>query len=189
MANGNVEGLVGTSRRNVMVPVPRFANWDVFNTYLEEQCRRRQADVLRGQSETIGERLARDLAAMSDLPAAPFDACDQATGRVSSQAPPLGHASMPCRSMGALQDQRLLGAGRLRPPRRLDQGLRGRGRDRLRGRDHRPSSALLRPRGHGRRSGALPSADRAQDKRSRSGGALGRTGQSQLVFERARPRT
>jgi hypothetical protein len=45
-----------------------------------------QADVLRGQSETIGQRLERDLAAMSDLPAAPFDACDQATGRVSSQA-------------------------------------------------------------------------------------------------------
>ena len=28
---GNVEGLVGYSRRNVMVPVPRFATWDAFN--------------------------------------------------------------------------------------------------------------------------------------------------------------
>jgi len=81
-----VEGLVGYSRRNFMVPIPRFATWNAFNAYLEEQCRTRQADVLRGQSETIGERLARDLAAMSELPAAPFDACDQATGRVSSQA-------------------------------------------------------------------------------------------------------
>jgi len=53
---------------------------------LEDQCRRRQADTLRGQAETIGERLARDLAAMSELLAAPFDACDQATDRVSSQA-------------------------------------------------------------------------------------------------------
>jgi len=60
--------------------------WDAFNDYLETQCLKRQADVLRGQSETIGQRLERDLAAMSDLPAAPFDACDQATGRVSSQA-------------------------------------------------------------------------------------------------------
>jgi len=83
---GNAEGLVGYSRRNFMVPVPRFATWDAFNAYLEEQCRKRQTDVLRGRSETIGQRLARDLAAMSDLPAAPFDACDQATGRVSSQA-------------------------------------------------------------------------------------------------------
>ncbi len=83
---GNAEGLVGHSRRNFMVPIPRFATWDAFNDYLEAQCLKRQADVLRGQSETIGQRLARDLAAMSNLPAAPFDACDQATGRVSSQA-------------------------------------------------------------------------------------------------------
>jgi transposase len=61
---GNVEGLVGYSRRNFMVPIPRFATWDAFNGYLEDQCRKRQADVLRGQSETIGQRLARDLVAM-----------------------------------------------------------------------------------------------------------------------------
>jgi molybdate transport system substrate-binding protein len=43
------------------------------------------AEILRGHTETIGARLARDLAAMADLPAAPFDACDQTTGRVSSR--------------------------------------------------------------------------------------------------------
>ena len=83
---GSVEGIVGWSRRNLMVPLPRFATWDDFNAWLEEQCRRRQADVLRGHSETIGQRLQRDLEAMMPLPAAPFEACDQATGRVSSQA-------------------------------------------------------------------------------------------------------
>jgi len=83
---GKVEGLVGLSRRNFMVPIPRFATWDEFGAHLQEQCRKRQADVLRGRSETIGQRLARDLAAMSELPAAPFDACDRATGRASSQA-------------------------------------------------------------------------------------------------------
>lgn len=77
---------MGFSRRNFMVPIPRFATWEEFNVHLEAQCRKRQSDVLRGQTETIGERLARDLAAMSELPAAPFEACDQATGRVSSQA-------------------------------------------------------------------------------------------------------
>jgi len=83
---GGVEGLVGYARRNFMVPVPRFATWDDFNTWLEEKCRGRQADILRGHDETIEQRLTRDLAAMSDLPPAPFDACDQATGRVNSQA-------------------------------------------------------------------------------------------------------
>lgn len=83
---GNVEGLVGYSRRNIMVPLPEFATWDAFNLWLEEQCRKRQRAFLRGESETIGERLQRDLAAMRALPAAPFDACDQDNGRVSSQS-------------------------------------------------------------------------------------------------------
>lgn len=83
---GGVEGLVGYARRNFMVPVPRFPSWEAFNLWLEEQCSKRQADVLRGHHETIGQRLERDLDAMADLPPAPFDACDQATGRVSSQA-------------------------------------------------------------------------------------------------------
>src|SRR3546814_1381614 len=58
---GNVEGLVGYSRRNFMVPIPQFPTWDAFNAWLEEQCRKRQRDRLRGESETIGERLQRDL--------------------------------------------------------------------------------------------------------------------------------
>jgi hypothetical protein len=69
-----------------MVPIPHFATWEAFNLWLAEQCRKRQADVLRGHSESIGQRLVRDLEAMMDLPAAPFDACDQATGQVNSQS-------------------------------------------------------------------------------------------------------
>jgi len=42
---GKVEGLVGYSRRNFMVPMPRFASWDAFNDYLEEQCLKRQTDI------------------------------------------------------------------------------------------------------------------------------------------------
>jgi len=83
---GSVEGLVGYARRNFMVPIPCFATWEDFNLWLEDQCRKRQGDRLRGENETIGERLQRDLAAMRPLPASPFDACDQASGRVSSQA-------------------------------------------------------------------------------------------------------
>lgn len=81
---GSVEGLVGWARRNFMVPLPSFATWEAFNSWLEEQCRQRQADILRGHTQTIGQRLQRDLETMSALPAAPFEACDQATGRVNS---------------------------------------------------------------------------------------------------------
>src|SRR5580704_14608533 len=83
---GSVEGLVGWARRNFMVPLPRFASWDDFNAWLEEQCRKRQTAILRSHTETIGQRLQRDLQAMADLPPAPFEACEQATGQVSSQS-------------------------------------------------------------------------------------------------------
>jgi len=81
---GSVEGLVGWARRNFMVPLPSFVSWEAFNAWLEEQCRKRQGDILRGHTETIGQRLQRDLEAMSELPAAPFDACDQTNGRANS---------------------------------------------------------------------------------------------------------
>ena len=83
---GAVEGVVGFARRNFMVPIPRFPTWNALNLWLEEQCCKRQADVLRGHSKSIGQRLVRDLEAMMDLPAAAFDACDQAAGQVNSQS-------------------------------------------------------------------------------------------------------
>jgi transposase len=83
---GSVEGVVGYARRNHMVPIPHFPDWESFNASLEEQCRARQNDILRGHTETIGARLQRDLAEMAALPAAPFEACVQASGRVSSQS-------------------------------------------------------------------------------------------------------
>ncbi|MEP0960256.1 MAG: IS21 family transposase [Roseobacter sp.] len=81
---GKVEGLVGYARRNFMVPMPRFTSWSAFNDYLEEQCIKRQADILRGHKISIGERLQADLAAMQDLPTASFEACDLRSGQVTS---------------------------------------------------------------------------------------------------------
>jgi len=81
---GKVEGLVGWVRRNLLVPVPRAVSLTALNEQLLEGCRRRLGDRLRGHDETIGERLARDLAAFGDLPAAPYDACEKKAGRVSS---------------------------------------------------------------------------------------------------------
>ncbi len=81
---GKVEGLVGYARRNFMVPIPRFESWDAFNDHLEARCRRRLTDRLRGHTESIGERLARDRDALLPLPPGPYDACDKRPGRVSS---------------------------------------------------------------------------------------------------------
>jgi transposase len=81
---GKVEGLIGWTRRNLLVPVPRAASLARLNEQLLEGCRRRFGDRLRGHQETIGERLVRDLAAFHDLPPAPYDACEKKPGRVSS---------------------------------------------------------------------------------------------------------
>ena len=81
---GKVENLVGYVRRNFFVPVPRYASWEALNAHLEEFCRRRMADRLRGHDETIGERLERDRQALLPLPPAPYDACDKRATRVSS---------------------------------------------------------------------------------------------------------
>ena len=81
---GKVEGLVGFARRNFMVPIPRHESWDASNAYLEERCRQRENDVLRGHSETIGERFARDREKLTGLPPAAFEACDKAGTRVNS---------------------------------------------------------------------------------------------------------
>ena len=81
---GNVEGVVGYARRNFMTPLPRFASWDAFNGHLEEQCRNRQGNVLRGHRESIGERFVRVREALKRPLPAPFDACDKQGARVNS---------------------------------------------------------------------------------------------------------
>src|SRR4051794_30160798 len=81
---GKVEGLVGFARRNYLVPVPHAASFAALNEQLLADCRRRFGDRLRGYSETVGERLARDLACFHDRPASPYEACETRTGRVSS---------------------------------------------------------------------------------------------------------
>jgi len=81
---GKVENLVGYVRRNFFVPVPRYASWEALNAHLEEFCRRRMADLLRGHHETIGDRFERDRQALLPLPPAPYDASDKRATRVSS---------------------------------------------------------------------------------------------------------
>src|SRR5215213_1299513 len=81
---GKVEGLVGLARRNYLVPLPHAASFAALNEHLLADCRRRLDARLRGQSETIGERLARDLACFHDRPASPYEACETRPGRVSS---------------------------------------------------------------------------------------------------------
>jgi transposase len=49
---GKVEGLVGYKRRNFLVPIPVFADFEALNEHLMEGCRKRLADRLRGHDGT-----------------------------------------------------------------------------------------------------------------------------------------
>jgi transposase len=83
---GKVEGLVGYARRNFLVPIPVVASFAELNAHLEQRCLDRLGDQVRGQSERIGGRLERDLAALQPRPAAPYEACERKATRVSSLA-------------------------------------------------------------------------------------------------------
>lgn len=81
---GKVEGLVGYTRRNFFVPMPRVNSFEELNQRLRERCQQRRQQRLRGQQESIGQRLQRDRQAFLPLPAAPYEACETIATRVSS---------------------------------------------------------------------------------------------------------
>ena len=81
---GKVEGMVGYARRNFLVPVPSFDSFDALNAHLERRCLQRMDARLRGHTESIGQRMERDLETLLPLPPVPYDACDKQGGRVSS---------------------------------------------------------------------------------------------------------
>ena len=81
---GKVEGMVGYVRRNFLVPVPSFESFDALNDYLKRRCLERMDAKLRGHTETIGQRMERDLDALLPLPPVAYDACEKQAGRVSS---------------------------------------------------------------------------------------------------------
>ncbi len=80
-------GLGGLRAAQLLAPVPRFASWEALNAHLREQCRQRREQRVRGEPETIGERFARDRAALLPLPVSEYEACEKRVARVKSMSP------------------------------------------------------------------------------------------------------
>jgi hypothetical protein len=77
--------VAGVQQRSAeMVPVPVFDSFAALNMHLADCCRKRLGEVLRGETETIGVRLQRDLAAFRQPLPRPYDACEKIGTRVSS---------------------------------------------------------------------------------------------------------
>ena len=66
------------------MPIHSFESFDALNAYLERRCLERMDARLRGRTETIGQRMERDLDALLPLPPVAYDACEKQVGRVSS---------------------------------------------------------------------------------------------------------
>jgi len=71
---GHVERLLGTARRNFLVPVPEVASLEALNVALVERCRADLTHRTRGAAGPKGELLVEDQAAFLPLPVQPFEA-------------------------------------------------------------------------------------------------------------------
>ena len=71
---GHVESLVGYSRRNFLVPVPKLDDFEQFNEGLLESCRQELNRQVRGKKDTKAGLLEEDRRAMLPLPLNPFEA-------------------------------------------------------------------------------------------------------------------
>lgn len=83
---GHVERLLGTARRNFLVPVPVVTSLSALNETLLERCRADLEQRTRGKSAPKQELLAEDQAAFLPLPKQPFEARRIELGAADSQS-------------------------------------------------------------------------------------------------------
>lgn len=69
---GEVENLIGTSRRACFVPVPEVASFAELNARLRSYCEGEKKRRLRGETKTIGELWQEEKPLLRPLPATPY---------------------------------------------------------------------------------------------------------------------
>ena len=70
---GGIEGSIGFSRRNWMVPVPKFDSIDALNAYILGKCEEDEQRTVDGENESIGESWEREKPLLLEAPTRPFD--------------------------------------------------------------------------------------------------------------------
>lgn len=81
---GHVENLIGFTRRNFLVPIPRTESFAALNARLEELCRSDLSRTLRGQERSKGALLEEERGQLLPLPASDFEAARTSTARANS---------------------------------------------------------------------------------------------------------
>lgn len=80
---GLVENLVGYSRRNFLVPIPRVESWVELNDLLRDRCRGYiENHHVRGRDLTVKEAFALEQRALIPLPLRSYEAVKMAEGKV-----------------------------------------------------------------------------------------------------------
>ena len=77
-----VENLVGWSRRNILVPVPRVETIEELNQILLTGCLDYRHHQIQGRSQTVGQQSETDCYALHPLPAFIFDTSKSLSARV-----------------------------------------------------------------------------------------------------------
>lgn len=83
---GLVEGLVGWSRRNILVPVPRINSLEELNLLLEQRCLEYLNHHIKGKSASVREMLEKEKESLRALPGYEFETAKYSSVRVSSFA-------------------------------------------------------------------------------------------------------
>lgn len=83
---GGVEGLVGFSRRNFLVPVPKADSLEQINEHLLRQCVAYGQHTVSGQELSVNELFAKERSSLLKLPKVPFANQQILTGKVDKYA-------------------------------------------------------------------------------------------------------
>jgi len=81
---GLVEGLVGWSRRNIMVPVLRVDSLRELNTTLSDRCRKYENHVVQGKPDSVGTMFLSERDALRHLPQYIFEVAKCVSARVNA---------------------------------------------------------------------------------------------------------
>jgi transposase len=115
---GQVECLVGFTRRNFLVPLPRVDDFETLNVQLELKCCEDLDRRLRGKTTTKAQRLQEERSAMLDLPRQSYEARRVEQGRSdslslvrfdrNSYSVPVAYAHRPVTVVAGIDEVRLV---------------------------------------------------------------------------------
>lgn len=80
---GGVEGSVGYTRRNFMVPLPTATTFEDLNQQVLERCLQEDTRTVAREHETIGEAWEKERSLLLPLPPSDYECCDMVSVRLT----------------------------------------------------------------------------------------------------------